>query len=214
MAKDPKDRPKPQTPTPAPKTPANASPAAETPKKRELNRLTINLDDNDRPDFSAMRDKTRDKLKQLIQDPTVAKELGIAPDASAPPVVGLPPFVTRAAVRMLSQLDTLIVARVTQAPPAIVLAVAPYTPEEEQAIAEPLENILNKYGGKLLTKWGDEIALAGMLTMITMTKIEAVRAAMNVRPPAPVVVHPSSAPQPPAPAPEPPADQLPPEVIQ
>lgn len=213
MAKDPKTRPNPTNPTPAPKTPANASPAAETPKKRELNRLTINLDDNDKPDFSAMRDKTRDKLKSLIQDPGVAKELGITRDEAPARSNVLPPFVKTAAVRMLSQLDTLIVARVTQAPPAIVLAVAPYTPEEQAMIAEPLENVLNKYGGKLLSRWGDEVALAGLLAMITMTKIEAVRAAVAAnRPPAPVVVHPS-APQSPAPEP-PPTTDLPPEVIQ
>jgi hypothetical protein len=187
------------------------------PPRAENDRLTIPLDKDGRPDFASMRDKTRERVRKVISDPAVARELGITPDA-APAAKVLPRELTMAAVTMISQLETIIIARVTKAPAAIVLAVAPYTPEEKELIAPALENVLNKYSPAVLNKWSDEIALTVLLSTLTMRKIEAVRAAAGAsgpaRGPAPVIQHPS-APAPAAPASEPePVAQLDPEVIQ
>lgn len=212
--------PKPSKPTPAPepkKTPAAVPDSTPAKPRAENDRLTIPLDKDGRPDFASMRDKTRDRVRKIVSDPAVARELGIVSDA-APAVSTLPPFVTRAAIQALSQLDTIIVSRATGAPASVVLAIAPYTEKEADAIAPALESVLNKYGGSILNKWGDEVALLTLLGAITMQKIEAVRAAMaaNPRPPAPVIVHPSSVPAAPsAPSDEPPAAPvLDPEAFQ
>src|SRR5688572_12368404 len=118
--------------TPAP-APAADTPRAKPDGKPDADRLTIPLDKDGRPDFGSMREKTRERVKKIVSDPIVARELGI--EDAAPSVSTIPPFVTRAVIQALSQLDTIVIARVTGAPAPIVLAVAPYTQEEQNAIA-------------------------------------------------------------------------------
>jgi hypothetical protein len=194
---------KPTRPVRTENTPAPAPAPEPARAKSEADRLTIPLDKDGLPDFGSMRDKTRERVKKIVSDPAVARELGLDDAKSSPAVSTIPPFLTRAVVNALSQLDTIVIARITGAPAPIVLAVAPYTQEEKDAIAPALESILNKYGGKVLNKWGDEVALLTLLSAITLQKVEAVRAAMAAhRPAAPVLVHPSA----PAPAPAAPAE--------
>lgn len=213
MAKTPAQPPKPNKPSKPENSPAPAVPVEPTRAKSETDRLTIPLDKDGRPDFASMRDKTRERVRKLVSDPSVARELGIAPDA-APSVATLPPFVTGAVLTGINQLEILFIARMTKAPASVIVPIAVYTPEERAAIEPALDNVLNKYGGSLIGKWGDELALAVLLSSITMRKIEAVRAAMPRQAPAPVIVHPSS-PATPAPGPdEPPAGDVNPDVFQ
>jgi hypothetical protein len=220
-----KDRPEPKkTPPPADvKTkPATPPPAAPEPDKvkSENDRLTIPIGKDGRPDFDAMRDKTKERVRKLVSDPEVARRLGINADA-APAVSVLPPVFVYALLTAVNQLETIIVARITDAPMNVVLPITHFTPEEKQAISEPLDKVLNKYGGALIGRWGDEIGLLVVLTAITMQKVEAVRQAMekNVTPRATVIPHPSSVPPPavppePAPAPDEPRTDVPPDVFQ
>lgn len=213
--------PKPQ-PKPAPAVPAlkpETPPAPKPPATKESDsRLTIPLDASGRPDVASMRDRTKEKVRRLISDPDVARSLGVTPDA-APAVAVVPRVITDSLVRAIEQIETVLVSRVTKAPAPIVLAVCKYTPDEREAIAVPLEGVLNKYSPKLFSKYGEEIALASVLVMITMSKIETVRAAVqaNTPRPAPAVVVPMPAREPEPPAPAPNADdagQIPPEVLQ
>ena len=148
------------------------------PASERLPTLTIPLDKDGRPSIENMREKTKEKVKRLISDPAVARLLGVERDA-APAVGSLPREVVLALVTAVGQLETILIARVTKAPASIVKAIAPYTPEEQTAIAGPLGNILDKYSPAVLSRYGDELSLVVLLSTITMSKIEAVRAAMQ-----------------------------------
>jgi hypothetical protein len=128
-----------------------------------------------------MRPKSRDKLAALLRDRSLAKDLGVSDDVAAagPSSPSLPAPMITALVGALSQLETLLILRVTGAPPDIVHKYAPYT-DEEKAQIEPLAGaVLSKYAGPALSKWGDEIALASILTMLTVGKINAISEAMD-----------------------------------
>jgi hypothetical protein len=198
--------------TPAP------SPAPKTERERPDagDRLTIPIGADGRPAVEQMRDKTRERLRKLVSDPAVAKSLGVE---SAPAVQVLPRQFVMMLVTAIGQLETIIVHRATGADPRIVAAIVPFTPEESELVADPLEVVLNKYAPAALNKYADEAALIGLLTTLTFRKIEAVRAAQSAnRGPANVVpiraVEPvAPAPAPAEPGPEPAAD-VPPEVFQ
>ena len=196
--------------TKAPPPPATTAPGppetvAKT-KGSENDRITIPLTDSGAPDVESMREKTKERLRRIITDPATARALGVT---DAPAVAVLPREVIYAAVNAISQLETMIVARYTKAPPQIIMAIVPYTPEETQAVAGPLENVLNKYSPAVLSKYGDEIALGALLLMMTARKIEAVQAAMagSSRPRPVVVPMPQAEPAPPADEPPPAGDQ-------
>jgi len=175
--------------------------AITKPPKAEGDRLNIPLDKDGRIDFGSMRDKTREKVKKIVSDPATARELGLD---TAPAVQTIPRELVMLLVTAIGQLDLILIQRTTQADPRIVAVVGSFTPEEGEAIAGPLENVLNKYTPAVFNRYGDEVALAGVLLMVTLKKIEAVRAAVALsRGPAVVIPHPSA----PAPASVPPVGE-------
>jgi hypothetical protein len=169
-----------------------AEPAASAPP--ELSRLAIPIRADGTVAVDRMRDATKKQLADLVKDPALARALGVASDATAP---GLPPALMRPLVHTLSQLHTIIVARVTAAPANIVLRIAPYTPEEHAMIEPALQAVLDKYAGSFFGAWGDEIGLALLLVTVTQSKIQLVQEEvrrqparvypMNVEPSAPAV---------------------------
>lgn len=203
MAKIDRRTPNDRKPVPEPKPETSVSAPSDTkPAKPEVDRLTIPIKSDGSPDFESMREKTKERVKKLVTDPEVARKLGISAE-SAPVGSAVPPFVAHVAIHALGQLDTIIIARTTNAPPEILAAVGPYTPEQVELLAPAMDRVLNKYGGSLVGKWGDELGLAALLVSITMRKIELAKRAMSdTKRPAPVLVHPST-PPPAAPAVEP-----------
>jgi hypothetical protein len=177
MAKPDKKTDKKPTPTPP------ASNSSNTPEKESLvdSRFALPLDKDGRVLLDTMRPASLDKLREILTDPTVAAKLGTS-SAESPGIPGrieLPPMLLFPLVNTLSLLDTLIIARVTKAPREIVERFAPYSREEAQQIAPALGAVLGKYGTGFLTKYGEEVALVSLLSMMTMSKIAAVREEME-----------------------------------
>lgn len=188
----------------APRVQASAD--TEVAKDSLINsRLGIPFDKDGKILLDNMRESSRDKLKALLSDAKLAKELGIvdAPAASVAP--GLPPEFMFPLIHGLSILDTLIVARATNAPREIVERIAPYTEKEAALIAPPLAKVLGKYTGSWLDKYQDELALAMILGTTTLGKIAAVRDEMGRRGPARIIPITEVPPAPPV-ADAPPAD--------
>lgn len=157
-----------------------------------LDRFVIPLTPDGKPAVDRMREPTREQLRRILADPDTARGLGLGADAAVPTV---PIDLAYAALGTINQLSTLIVASITKAPPAIVLAIMPYTEQERDVLAPPLHRVLSKYGGPALSRWSDEIALVLALVAVTQAKIAAVKvAARAARSPATVVPFPSPAP--------------------
>jgi hypothetical protein len=121
-----------------------------------------------------MRADTRAALANLLTNPETARSLGLDGKTAT---ATLPPMLGTALVNVLADLDLLIVARLTGAPPSTVKAVA-WTPNERAALEGPAMAVLQKYGGAVLTKWADEVSLLTAYASITMMKVAAVRETM------------------------------------
>jgi hypothetical protein len=161
-------------------TTARVPDAPQTASEKESlvdSRFALPLDKDGNVLISTMRDESREKLRKILTDPAVAKALGVSGDetTTAGPVLAFPPMLLFPLVNVLSMAEMLVVARVTKAPRELVERVAGFTREEAQQLAPALGAVLSKYGSGLLTKYGDEIALAAMLSMMTMSKIAAVQ---------------------------------------
>jgi len=159
-------------------TAAPAPPSSDSERADKPNRLSIPLDANGRPALDRMQDEKRRKLLAILRDEDFAKSAGIIARAETSE---FPPLLIGPIIKAISQLEALILARMTKADPEIIRAVALYTPEESAMIAEPLQAVLNKYGSGLLTKYGDEAALLMLLGMNAMQKLEAIRAAQAAK---------------------------------
>ena len=133
-------------------------------------RLAVKL----QPDGSVDWDRVRPATREAFQ--RAARSLPGAGASSAP--VDLPPFVGAALVGALAQIDAAIVGRLTKAPPD-VLRLAAWT-DAEKAMVEPAAlAVANKYGGDVLSKYGEECTLALALVTITTNKIALIRRALH-----------------------------------
>lgn len=168
-------------PEPEPKKPTPAAPvASQTPEKESPidSRFAIPLDKDGKVLVSTMRDTSKAKLKELILDSGLARELGASPSETAGSLT-LPQELMYPLVGALSILETLLIARVTHAPREIVERVVPFSREETKQIAPALASVLSKYGSTFLNKYGEETALLAMLSMMTMSKLALVREEME-----------------------------------
>lgn len=170
MAKTPTHRPTDKKPAPAVVPPISVEPGKDSAIDA---RLAIPLDKDGRVLVGNMRDTSRDKLKDLLTNKVLAKELGVS-DASVAPSMALPPELMYPLISGLSILETLVVAKATGAPRDIVERLVPYTPEEAAQLAPALAAVLEKYSGTVLVKYEKEAALAALLIAFTIRKVSLV----------------------------------------
>jgi hypothetical protein len=186
-------KPKPRSRAVDVKEPAAPEPERATAPAAELSRLAIPIRSDGSVAVDRMRESTKAQLAGLMKDAGLAKSLGIAGEGLAAP--GLPPQLMKPLVHTLSQLQVILVARMTAAPANIVLRIAPYTPDEHAMIEPALASVLDKYAGSLFSTWGDEIGLALLLVTIAQSKVQAVQEAVRSLP---ATVHPMRVPDRPA----------------
>ncbi len=167
-------------PDPEPKKPAPVAPVApQTPEKESPidSRFAIPLDKDGNVLVSTMRDTSKAKLKELILNPALARELGASGAETG--ALTLPAELMYPLVGALSIFETLLIQRVTHAPREIIERVVPFSREETKQIAPALASVLSKYGSGFLQKYGEETALLAMLSMMTMHKLGLVREEME-----------------------------------
>jgi len=147
-----------------------------------VRRIAVLVTPDGRLAVDRMRADTRDAIAKALADPDTQRELGLTSAAPAGPSVA--PLLTPAIVKVLADLDLILVARMSGAPLSIVRTVGAWTDAEQRATAPLVERMIDKYGGALMGKYGDELALVVTLASITMTKVQAVTdaAATQTRP--------------------------------
>src|SRR3989304_3421938 len=109
----------------------------------DVTRFTIPLDRAGRPIGERSRETTRAQLAAIVSDPAARTAPGLPPAGASL----FPPSVIGALVTALGVLQGWAIARITDAPRAIVEAIAPYTPEEVEAITPSFSAVLAKNGG-------------------------------------------------------------------
>lgn len=159
--------------------PASDRPARST-ERADVRRVIVPLTEDGAIAVDRLKPGQLEQVAALANDPAVRKLL--APDTP----IALPAFVGAALVNAIATLDLFLVQRVTKAPPALVQEIAAWTPEEKSAVEPAALAVANKYGGTVLSKYGEEAALVVALVSITSNKILAIRDALDRIAPRPV----------------------------
>jgi hypothetical protein len=151
-----------------------------------ITRIAIPTRADGLPAFDRMRDDNKEKLRQWLTSPDVAKGLGVTstPLASSADDA-LPPEIVEAAIVAFGRIESMLLGWYTKAPANVVAAIVPFSPDETRVLMPLTSKVLNKYAGGLLGKYGDEVALATMVVMMTGAKLQALGQVMaQARPPA------------------------------
>src|SRR5579863_1198565 len=166
-----------QTSSTSTKAPAASEqpPESSNGNKKEKDRIQLSFDvnENGAPDYSSMREKTRERLRQIISDPKFAEEIGIpSPAAIHPEVQVFHPAMVGAMYDMMGAIEAAVIPMFfPKVPHVIAKQVFTYTPTEKEMLNGPTTRVLNKYAAEWMIKYQDEIALAGMLVSLTVGKV-------------------------------------------
>jgi hypothetical protein len=177
-------------------------------KSNENGRVTIgwNLTADGKIDFSGMRAKSKAKIRELISDPEVAREVGASAPANVPSNVNvIAPDSCKLLYVSLSKLQTMFLSRKMKVTPEFAKEYLEYSPEELDMLAVPTAKVINKRVPAWMVKFEDEIALCMMITTITASKIQLLNAAAKAHR---LRVVPNSRTQPEAPNPAIPVDEF------
>lgn len=161
---------KPKGPVPVsdPK-PLDSTPAVPAEEKNAIPRIAIPLRDDGSIDTSIMRESTKQKLREAMnkspefQSKTVS---GAEVQIFHPAMIG-------GLYDMLGALESVVVQNVFKIPEPIAKQFCAYTPPEKEALAGPTVRVLNKYAAEWMIKYQDELALATLLTSLTIAKVNA-----------------------------------------
>lgn len=138
--------------------------------------LSFDVNEDGTVDYSSMREKTKNKMRQVFSDPALADFLSVNRVSSGgtgnSEVTIFQPGVVSGFYDMLGALESEVMPMFfPKVQRDIWKKVFTYTPEEKAALVPPTSRVLEKYAGPWLIKWQDEIALAGILITMTVTKV-------------------------------------------
>lgn len=146
--------------------------AVNEPSKRERFQMGFDLDEDGMPDFSSMRDKTKERLRTFFYNPKSAFVLGAKdPTPAAAEVQIFHPSMVAGMYAMVGALESMAVQHFGNVPESIAKQVFTYTSAEVEALTGPTVRVLNKYAADWMIKYQDELALATMLLAMTVAKV-------------------------------------------
>lgn len=140
-------------------------------------------DDGTRIAWDRLRPDTREKLRRVLADPDVAKQLG-TPAAATDNAVGDPLI-----IGVLYDAVSSIMVSIARASgyPVDRAAVLRFNAEEKQLLAAPTAAVLAKYSG-FLGAYQEEAALAMLLTALIGAKVTLLRTDSGTVAPFPAAV--------------------------
>lgn len=139
------------------------APRAETKKTT----LTIPLIDG-KFEAGNLRGSTRKKLEALVASQEFAKEFKLAPVNVSESMVA-PEFVDQL-MGMVSSSQAMLFSWKLKIPYQLALRICTYSREELEMLRPPARRLIAKYMPEVYSKWGDEIAVGGMLLNFTLAK--------------------------------------------
>lgn len=161
---------------PGPAAPAISAESGYSPGSN----ISIPLKEDGSIDLERMRDKTKGKLKAALQSTPGLNES--APTATVEQVYIFPPQAIHAMYAATGMLEAVLAVRFFKVPEPLAKATFAYTAQELAVLTPPTERVLTKYASEWMLKYKDEIALATLLTSITISKINAVMMASRMYP--------------------------------
>lgn len=141
--------------------------------KKDRLQFAFDLDEKGIPDFSSMREGTRKKVREIFNNPEFANAVGAKP-ASAPQPQIFHPIMIGGMYDVIGAIEATIIPKIfKECSPIVAKQVFTYTAEEKAALEGPTIRVLNKYVAEWMIRFQDEIALAMILTSLTITKVNA-----------------------------------------
>lgn len=166
--------------------PKDTLPAPEKPEKPEksgrepVKRASFNLTPAGLPDLERMHADSRAQLAGWFADAGFARTLGVAPPAqSVAEGAAVAQLMVTPLLTALGQLQALILQRITNAPGDLALQVSTYTPQEQAAIGPLVNALIEKHSGGWLSRYGQELALAGILLSLGAQKYAQIQELMS-----------------------------------
>jgi hypothetical protein len=143
-------------------------PVSSSPSTFSRPKIAVPIKEDGTFDLDAMREATKEKLRAAI-----AGTPGINPPQATTPGQMFPPQVVWAMYGALGAIESMVAQRMGKVPKEIADRVFTYSPQELELLTPPTSRVLQKYAGEWLIKYQDEIALATLLTSITIAKVNA-----------------------------------------
>lgn len=161
----------------------NASTAEKINKNGRIT-IGINLDSDGKLDFDGMRAGTKEKLRELIIDPEVARAVGVsAPSAVQSEINVIAPETCKMFFNSLAKVEALVLAKKMRASQEFALEHLEFTEKELEELSKPTARIINKRAPDWLVKFQDEIALCMMIVTFSSAKIQVLREAAKANRP-------------------------------
>lgn len=140
--------------------------------KKDRFSISFDLDADGTPDFSSMRDSNKEKVRQFLMDEKIRSAFGAKP-ASGTGMQMIHPAAVKGLYFTLGTIEAAVIPlfakRIT---PQVARQVFIYSDAELAVLEAPTVAVLNKYAEWFL-KWQDEIALATILSSLTIQKVQA-----------------------------------------
>lgn len=128
--------------------------------------ISIPVNDDGSPDWSRVKDKTRDKFREICADPSTQSLLGKEEAEAAP----APKELADAAVGMYFQTMAMTFAVTKKIPLPLASQLFRLTNEEHEKLDPLAQQVLGKYLPEWLARFGPEIALTKVLIDVTLIK--------------------------------------------
>jgi hypothetical protein len=167
------------------KEPQNDAPENAPSDPSKGSRLTIQLDEYGAIAWDRMRPSTRDELLNKLKNDPRAGAIPTSQSHGSAEIFSDP----HAAMvfDLLGRLEVMLAMRAyhcSQDQANVLL----YTDQEKAILTGPLIKVLNKYGASWFTKYGDEIALAGLLVAVHAPKLTALQDLAKPQPKEPITI--------------------------
>lgn len=130
-------------------------------------KISIPINEDGSFDFSTIREATKERLRVAV-----AATPSLFPSVSAETVL-FPPQVIHAMYGAIGAVESMLAQRMGKIPKPIADQCFAYTSNELELLYPPTAKVLQKYASEWMIKYQDEIALATLITTMTITKVNA-----------------------------------------
>ena len=142
-----------------------ANPSEPSPIEEKVNRVSIPLTKDGQIEWDSMREKTRNKVKELMGD-------GATKVTAAPTVEVFDPAWTGTLYDTIGRIEGFAAIKMYGLDPQIAGQCFSFNQEEKDKLAGPTAKVINKYAPVWLEQFKDEIALAMLFVMMTAAKFQ------------------------------------------
>lgn len=150
----------------------NPAPGAPSEPVDDISRLAIAVDANGNVQWDRMREKTKDQLKTILQNPDTKKALGLDTVSKVEPVEVFDPEWTGSLYDAIGKLESFGAQKLYHIPPDIAEQAFTYTEKEKEKLGPLTAKVINKYASVWMVQFKDEIGLAFLFVTMTAVKLQ------------------------------------------